>query len=300
MVDRIGPPVQTRGPTDFACEAPPRRICLVTVPRTASLSRPKTPARRHHAADHGDQPSDNVSRAYLDLRRLIVWGQLPPGARISERVVAERLGLSRTPVRSALHRLEQEGFVSSAVGLGERRLIVAPLTMDDGQELFRIVGHLEGLAARIAAELPPARREAVAARMRELNGELAAQHRARGAAARFFDLDLRFHQTFVDSVVGPRLLTLHRAIKPQCERYARLYASVLLDELPTSIKEHEAIAGAIARGDSDAAQTAAETNWANAANRLAHIIWQHGERGSWVGPREGSAPTTRTRRRRPA
>src|SRR6185437_262135 len=111
--------------------------------------------------------------------------------------------------------------------------------------------------------------------MRELNGELAAQHRAHGTAAKFFDLDLRFHQSFVDAVVGPRLLTLHRAIKP-----------------------HEAIASAIARGDADAAQVAAETNWANAASRLAHIIWQHGERGSWVGPREGSAPAPRKLRRR--
>jgi len=271
------------------------------VPRTAPPPRPKPHARSPHTRDHDAGPSDHVSRAYLDLRRFIVWGQLAPGARISERVIAERLGLSRTPVRSALHRLEQEGFVSSVGAPGDRRLVVAPLTMADGQELFRIVGHLEGLAARIAAELPPERRSAVAARMRELNGELAAQHRARGAAARFFDLDLRFHQSFVDAVVGPRLLTLHRAIKPQCERYARLYASVLLDELPTSIKEHEVIASAIARGDPDAAQIAAETNWANAAARLAHIIWQDGERGSWVGPREGSAPTPpRTRRRRTA
>ena len=271
---------------------------MVIVPRTAAPSASKPPARPHRAAEPGGERSDHVSRAYLDLRRVIVWGQLPPGARISERVIADRLGLSRTPVRSALHRLEQEGFVSSVGGPGERRLIVAPLTMDDGQELFRIVGHLEGLAARIAAEFPPARRTAVAARMRELNGGLAAQHRAHGTTAKFFDLDLRFHQSFVDSVVGPRLLTLHRAIKPQCERYARLYASVLLDELPTSIKEHEAIASAIARGDADAAQVAAETNWANAASRLAHIIWQHGERGSWVGPREGSAPAPRKLRRR--
>jgi len=259
--------------------------------RTTSPPSPQPPARQRHAAGHGDERSDHVSRAYRDLRRVIVWGQLPPGARISERVIANRLGLSRTPVRSALHRLEQEGFVSSAGGAGERRLIVAPLTMDDGQELFHIVGHLEGLAARIAAALPPARRKALAARMRELNGELAAQSRVQGAAARFFDLDLRFHQTFVESVVGPRLLTLHRAIKPQCERYARLYASVLLDELPTSITEHEAIASSIRRGDPDAAQAAAETNWANAATRLAHIIWQHGERGSWVGATDdASAP----------
>ena len=54
---------------------------------------------------------DNVTRAYHDLRLVIVGGQLPPGSRISERILAQRLGLSRTPVRSALHRLEQEGWV---------------------------------------------------------------------------------------------------------------------------------------------------------------------------------------------
>lgn len=304
MVDRNGmrrpqSPRAAHAPA-IACAVPARRIWFGTVPRTASPPLAKPPARPRHAAEptseHGEERSDNVSRAYRDLRRVIVWGQLPPGARISERVIATRLGLSRTPVRSALHRLQQEGFVSSSTGAGERRLIVAPLTMADGQELFHIVGHLEGLAARIAADLPPDRRKTLAIRMRELNAELAAQARARGTAARFFDLDLRFHQAFVESVVGPRLLTLHRAIKPQCERYARLYASVLLDELPTSIKEHEVIAGSIARGDPDAAQAAVETNWGNAASRLAHIIWQVGERGSWVGAtHDGAAPAPRSR-----
>ena len=56
----------------------------------------------------------------------------------------------------------------------------------------------------------------------------------------------------------------------------------LLDELSASVKEHEAIAAAIAKGDPDAAQRAAETNWHNAARRLARIIAQHGERGSWT------------------
>lgn len=245
-----------------------------------NAARPRRPSERH--ADSGER-LDNVSRAYNDLRSVIVWGQLPPGSRISERVIAERLGLSRTPVRSALHRLEQEGFIASAGQGRERRLIVAPLTMDDGEELFQIVGHLEGLAARTAAMLPPARRRELASQMRELNRELAAQSRNRGAAARFFELDLHFHETYVNSVVGPRLLTLHRAIKPQCERYTRLYVSVLLDELPTSVKEHEVIAATIARGDPDAAQAAVETNWNNAAARLARIIAQHGERGSWAG-----------------
>ena len=56
---------------------------------------------------------------------------------------------------------------------------------------------------------------------------------------------------------------------------------MLLDELSTSAKEHEAIANAIAAGEPLMAQSAAENNWHNAADRLTRIIAQHGERGSW-------------------
>jgi DNA-binding FadR family transcriptional regulator len=96
-----------------------------------------------------------------------------------------------------------------------------------------------------------------------------------------FEIELEFHRRYVEGVAGPRLLTLFRAIKPQSDRYARLYVSVLLDQLAKSVKEHEAIAAAIAHGDADAAQRAAETNWHNAAERLTHIIAKQGERGSW-------------------
>jgi DNA-binding GntR family transcriptional regulator len=250
---------------------------------------------------------DNVSRAYQQLRHSIVWGQLPPGARISERVVAERLGLSRTPVRSALHRLEQEGFVASYGRGRERRLVVAPLTMDDSQEVYHIVGHLEGLAARTAAALPKHERDAIVRRLREVNDELEAQTRKTGDASRFFDLDIEFHRTYVEGVAGPRLLTLHRAIKPQSDRYSRLYVSVFLDQVSTSVREHETIVRSIARGDADGAQHAAETNWDNAAQRLAKVIEQHGERGSWDGwglasaeppAKRQSKPSTGTRRAR--
>ena len=233
---------------------------------------------------------------YQELRGLIVWGHLPPGARIAERAVAERLGLSRTPVRSALHRLQQEGFVSS-VGRGQdQRLIVAPLTQDDGREIILIVGHLEGLAAHTAASLPDDRRKQVVARLREINRELAAESKRR-EFTRIFDLDQAFHRAYVEDVVGPRLLALHRAIKPQIERYTRLYISVLVDTLPTSVKEHEIIMRAIASGDAEGAQRAVETNWRNAAARLSRVIGQLGERGSWHAwdPAASSADTPRRR-----
>ena len=227
---------------------------------------------------------DNVSRVYQQLRELIVSGQLPPGARIAERAVVQRLGLSRTPVRSALHRLQQEGFVASS-GIGrDQRLIVTPLTQTDGRELLLIVGHLEGLAAREAASLPPERRRPLVRELREINRQLGIASRTRGGHARAFELDLEFHRTYVEGIVGPRLLALHRAIKPQSERYTRLYVSVLLDELPTSVKEHESITRGIAAGDPDAAQAAVETNWRNAAQRLALVIAQLGERGIWHLP----------------
>lgn len=248
---------------------------------------PSTPTRQppvraaSSAGGEGDGRVDHVSRAYQELRRIIVWGQLPPGARISERLIADRFGLSRTPVRSALHRLEQEGFVASIGRDRERRLIVAPLTMDDSQEVYTIVGHLEGLAARTAASLAPARRKEIVARLRALNAELADQARRGGDAEHFYSLDIEFHRSYVEGVVGPRLLTLHRAIKPQTDRYSRLYVSVLLGQVATSVREHEEIAKGIARGDADAAQHAAEMNWYNASERLARVIARHGERGNW-------------------
>ncbi len=133
--------------------------------------------------------------------------------------------------------------------------------------------------------------------MRVLNRELAAESQKRGDPARVFDLDLEFHRAYVEGVVGPRLLTLHRAIKPQSERYSRLYVSVLLEELSNSVKEHEAIATSIAKGDPDAAQRAVETNWHNAAGRLARIIARHGERGSWQAWGEYDPPAALKKRR---
>lgn len=226
-----------------------------------------------------------------------MWGHLPPGARIAERAVAERLGLSRTPVRSALHRLQQEGFVSS-VGRGQdQRLIVAPLTQEDGREIILIVGHLEGLAAHTAALLPDDRRKRIVTRLREINRELAAESKRR-EFGRIFDLDQAFHRAYVEDVVGPRLLALHRSIKPQIERYTRLYISALVDELPTSVKEHEVIVRAIAAGDAHAAQRAVETNWRNAAGRLSRVIAQLGERGSWHAWDPASAAAVPRSRRR--
>lgn len=225
---------------------------------------------------------DRSMEVYLRLRQLIVHGQLAPGSRVVESEVARKLGVSRTPVRSALQRLQQEGFILSGGGEELKRPVVAPLTREDAQELFEMVGTLEGLAAARSARLPgPARVEAVK-RLEIANQALEAlQASPVPDQGRFFELDMIFHAECVAAGAGPRLRALHDAVKPHAERYIRLYVSVLRSEIATSVAEHRRIIDGIRAGIPNAARDAVFENWRNAADRLSRVIDSAGERGSW-------------------
>jgi DNA-binding GntR family transcriptional regulator len=219
---------------------------------------------------------------YVQLRTLIVAGMLAPGARLIEADIADRFHVSRTPVRGALQRLQQEGYIVGAPALRQTRPVVAAMTIDDARELFHIVAELEGLAARAAARQAAKPRRELVRRMRALNASFRAASAARRPDhGRLFELDLRFHQSYVDAGAGVRLRALHDAVKPQAERYERLYVTMLTPEIGISVREHEAIARAIASGRADAAQRAVQTNWRNAAERLGRVIATAGERGKW-------------------
>lgn len=226
--------------------------------------------------------TDRATDAYEKLRELIVKGRLAPGSRIIETDIADRLGVSRTPVRAALQRLSQEGYITSDADGRRSRPAIAPLTREDAHELFNIVGLIEGLAARWTAELETERRDVVVSDLREINEAYKQRsHEKRPDFNALFELDDRFHRRYVESGSGPRLLALHDSIKPQAERYIRVYISVLTAEIQISLKEHRAIVEAIDAAEADVAQRAVETNWRNAARRLSGVIEDVGERGSW-------------------
>lgn len=229
-------------------------------------------------APHGSRPE----QVYGRLRDLIVQGSLAPGSRIVETEIATRLGVSRTPVREALQRLQQEGFVMGAPGAQQSRLTVAPLTQDDVRELLDIVGALEGLGARRAALKEPADRKALAKELRLLNQEFARAGRGGPVDhSKLYDADERLHRRIVQAGVGPRLLSLHDAVKPQAERYIRMYISMLTGDLRSSVEEHDVMIDAIEEGRAGDAQRAIELNWRHAAERLARVIGLAGERGNW-------------------
>ena len=185
-------------------------------------------------------------------------------------------------MQRAPHRLQQEGYI---VGVGrgsEQRLTVAPLTQDDARDLFSIIGAIEALAAQHAAGLERPARSELVAKLRQLNGALKqAAEASRPDPLRIFDLDTTFHRTYVEAGAGLRLLALHDAIKPQAERYVRLYTSALVDEIARSVEEHEKIVEQIEAGSAEGTWRAVQRNWRNAAGRLSRVIITLGERGSW-------------------
>jgi len=234
--------------------------------------------KRSAKAEHGT----SVDTAFHRVRDLIVRGNLAPGSWIVEGDLCDHLNMSRTPVRGALYLLQREGYILEYRNGSKSRMIVAPLTREDANELYPIIGRIEGLAGRRAAVLPQADRDQLAIKLKLINEKLSriAQDRSFNGPE-IFDLDHEFHRVLVKAGSGPRLTTLHRAIEPQTERYWRLYASSIINELHVSVREHEEIIAAVLEGNPDRVDRALCTNWENGCSRLARVIELFGERGSW-------------------
>jgi DNA-binding GntR family transcriptional regulator len=222
----------------------------------------------------------SVRTAFQQLRELIVHGKLSPGTWIVEGDLARRLHVSRTPIRAALNKLQQEGYVREHRMANKSRMSVAPLTKEDAAELYSVIGRLEGLAARSTAALPKPERMKIVQQLKVLNQQLADIKGDPSKQSKIFEIDRDFHRLVV-SCSGPRLGAWHKAIEPQAERYWRLYASSIIGDLQISIAEHNDIIRALADGDPDRVERSLQANWDNGCQRLARVIDVFGERGSW-------------------
>ena len=190
--------------------------------------------------------------------------------------------MSRTPVRGAIHWLQREGYIVEHRNTKKSRMIVAPLTKEDANELYLIIGHLEGIAGRGVAALPDAERKEISTQLRKLNGRLDLIAKGRdGHPGEIFELDRDFHRLIIKHGARAPMTTLHKAIEPQAERYWRLYASSIIKDLHLSVGEHEGIIKAIEAGDADRVEQGLQFNWLKGSERLSHVIDIFGERGSW-------------------
>lgn len=144
----------------------------------------------------------------MQLRDLILKGEFPPGARLAEIPLAERLGASRTPVRLALATLEREGLVAASGGGGYFMRRFTPKEIEDAID---VRGHLEGMAARLLAEHGPPRPLLLSLRKCVDDGDaLFANDNRNLDYGAYADMNDRFHDLIVQ---GCRNGALARAVE---------------------------------------------------------------------------------------
>ena len=196
----------------------------------------------------------SASDAYDLLLADIEEGGLPPGTRLRESALAERLNISRTPVREALKRLELQGLVAHEPHHGA---VVASLQYGQVTELYLLREMLEGTAARLAAQHATAVEIGVLERMVDRDRSLTAQPRLLAQTNR------QFHQQIRDTA---RNRYLASALENLRLSLALLAGTTLgaPGRAVESVAEHATIVGRIVARDGDGAEAAARQHILNA------------------------------------
>lgn len=182
-------------------------------------------------------------RAYDRIRSMILQGELPPGTQIREENLAETCGVSRTPVRDALRRLESQAFIRRSES---QRSFVAEWSLDDVADAFELRGMLEGRAARRAAERID---DKAMQRLRDCNRQIFKAVTATPAdVVGFLEANREFHEIILDVADSRRLASLLSTLieQPVVWRTAHHYGR---EALQRSHSEHEELLAAFARHD---------------------------------------------------
>ncbi len=186
-----------------------------------------------------------ADRAYAEIRGLILAGDASPGTPLREEALADIVGVSRTPIRDALRRLEVELYAVRTPG---GRLVVADWDSDDVAEIFALRAMLEGhAAARAARRVSPAQ----LAELRQCNAAIeAAVALPQPDIARFLAENRRFHDIILSASASARLSTMLAGLveQPIVRRTATRYDRA---DLARSAHEHGQLIQAFAAHDED-------------------------------------------------
>lgn len=197
------------------------------------------------------------------LREAIITGELKPGDRLMETPLAERMGVSRTPVREAIRKLELEGFV---VMLPRKGAQVAQITRKDIGDVLEIRAVLEGLGVELAAKRMQS--EDIE-ELKKINGEFASAIPA-GYVARLVELDTRFHDFIFTKADNEKLQQIIGSLVEQVSRFRVTYL-----RKPTYhdaiAKEHEAIIRAMESRDLEEARRCAVEHIRNQQEKLSAV-----------------------------
>jgi GntR family transcriptional regulator, rspAB operon transcriptional repressor len=214
-------------------------------------------------------------KVYKHVREQLLSGEIKPGERLVEARIAADIGVSRTPVREALHSLELEGIIESIPRVG---YTVSPTSIDEISEICEIRVYLEGLAAKWAMERS---RDKLVSQL-EKNIVESEEHAARGNVRLFVEHDARFHEIIANMSGSKRLLELTQLLRRHMLRY---YMNSKPDNVFRAIEGHKAIFEGFKRGDIVAVNDAMRRHLEQSRNDIVHFaLKQHEVRTTSVIP----------------
>lgn len=191
-------------------------------------------------------PTRLQSRAYQEIRRLITSGEFPPGTFLSERQLANQLGMSKTPVHVALERLEAEGFVSISAQQG---IVVRGISVEDILDLYEMREAIESWTIRrLAGNLNDTQ-------IQHLQSNLDQQKQALATVdlSTFRKLDDQWHTALTTFLGNREMLATMSRLRDKIQQ--SLHRATIADHTrpAQSVIEHEAILTALVKGQSERA-----------------------------------------------
>lgn len=208
--------------------------------------------------------SFGYEEVYRALQRALLSEQIPAGTNLTEVVIAEQLGVSRTPVREALRRLESEGFARRVKGGGLASVQIAPQEVGD---IFRIRGELDRLSARLAAErAQPEDWHQPRRCLHDMERAIATE----GITSEAFRVShLALHTSIYEVAFGPRLAVfLDTHVLKYLEVAADLSYVRPAADAP-AVDQHATLIAAMSSGDADLAAAAADEHVRRSASDAA-------------------------------
>jgi DNA-binding GntR family transcriptional regulator len=196
--------------------------------------------------------------AYEKLRDWIIAGTLKPGENLRDQEIARLLGISRTPVREALRRLEDEGFVETALNRWTR---VAPLDLKKAIEIYSVIEALEIFALEKARLTPQDLQN-----MMDANNLMRASLQTKKALSAL-RADEAFHGIWIARAQNSELWVLVAQLKTKMLRVELAYWDRAA-QTSRSVREHAAIITALQKGSRRGAIAALKQNWEGSMERL--------------------------------
>jgi DNA-binding GntR family transcriptional regulator len=202
---------------------------------------------------------------YDVLKERMINQAMKPGAPINDGILSQELGISKTPIREAIQRLEREGFVESIPGKGN---FVSHISIQDLRELFEIREMLECEAIKRAATKRDAQKLEAIRRGFELSGEA-----SQGDSTRRFRAGEHIHLFIFESVGNQRLLEIYRRLHDHIARHRNYFFSDLHEGRPEqSYREHLEILNALAEQDPERCERAMRVHLRNSLEYVKSII----------------------------